>query len=255
MKITVCELGNDPRQLEADWLSLVSHVHSEGSQLVLLPEMAFYPWLAYNKKFDSRQWQLAMKAHEDWLLRFPELSPALVCGTRPVIQEGKRLNEALIWHTDNGCQAVHHKYYLPDEEGFWEASWYQRGEKDFSIIEVKKLKIGFLICTELWFSSHARQYGKQGAHLVLCPRATPASTADKWVAGGRAAAVVAGAYCLSSNFSGLSQHGNWAGSGWGIDPDGVVLGITSQEQPFKTIDIDLERAEAAKNTYPRYVLD
>ena len=48
----------------------------------------------------------------------------------------------------------------------------------------------------------------------------------------------------------------WAGTGWIIEPEeGNVLGLTSQENPFLTIDIDLKIADAAKDTYPRYVLD
>jgi len=45
----------------------------------------------------------------------------------------------------------------------------------------------------------ARAYGKVGVHLIVNPRATERSTLDKWLTGGRAAAVIAGAFCLSSN--------------------------------------------------------
>jgi N-carbamoylputrescine amidase len=70
-----------------------------------------------------------------------------------------------------------------------------------------------------------------------------------WLAGGRTAAVVAGAYAVSSN------HGDerFGGQGWIVDPDGRVLAITSAEEPFVTVDVDLDGAEAAKRTYPRYV--
>jgi N-carbamoylputrescine amidase len=69
--------------------------------------------------------------------------------------------------------------------------------------------------------------------------------------------VVSGAYCLSSNFSGpAGHHGDWAGTGWIIEPEeGRVLGTTSCEVPFLTMDIDLDVAAAAKQTYPRYVPD
>lgn len=36
MKVTVCELRNDPIGLEQDWEKLVEHVLSEKSDLVLL---------------------------------------------------------------------------------------------------------------------------------------------------------------------------------------------------------------------------
>jgi N-carbamoylputrescine amidase len=156
-----------------------------------------------------------------------------------------------------GYKAVHHKYYLPDEEGWWEASWYERGEKDFTIIQSSRARIGFLICTELWFNLHAREYASQGIDLLVCPRATDITSVDKWIAGGRVAAVVSGAYCLSSNFSYRDGDAfKWGGNGWIIEPEeGKVLGVTSREQPFLTLEIDLSIADSAKHTYPRYVLD
>ena len=45
------------------------------------------------------------------------------------------------------------------------------------------------------------------------------------------------------------------GAGWITDPNGVVLGVTSDDEPFITIDLDLTYAEASKSTYPRYVDD
>jgi len=45
------------------------------------------------------------------------------------------------------------------------------------------------------------------------------------------------------------------GQGWIISPDGDVLAITSVDRPIVTLEIDLNEAEQAKKTYPRYVLE
>ena len=257
MKITVCELRNEKDVLEQEWEKLSNHVKSEGSDIVLLPEMPFYPWIALTDQVDAKVWQASVKMHDLWMSRLTELTPAMLMSSRPIIKKGKHLNEAFVWDEVTGYKAVHHKYYLPDEEGWWEASWYQRGEKNFTVIQSRLARIGFLICTELWFNLHAREYAKQGVELLVCPRATEITSTDKWIAGGRTAAVVSGAYCLSSNFS--HSHGEdmkWGGSGWIIEPEGgEVLGVTSREQPFLTLEIDIRVAEAAKHTYPRYILD
>jgi N-carbamoylputrescine amidase len=257
MKVTVCELRNDLDALKQDWQSLVDHVQSECSELVLLPEMAFHSWLAKTRHFNPGAWEASVEAHDQWMLRLDELSPAIVVGSRPVIRHGKRLNEGFIWDVESGYRAMHTKYYLPDEEDFWEASWYESGKCEFLIGQKNKTRIGFMICTDLWFNSHAREYAKQGIHLLMCPRATPAGSVEKWIAGGRTAAVVSGAFCLSSNFGGVSGEGmNWGGSGWVIEPEeGEVLGVTSQKEPFLTMDVNLAVADMAKSTYPRYVRD
>ncbi len=164
------------------------------------------------------------------------------------------MNEGFIWSVRSGYQGIHTKAYLPDEEGFWEDSWYERGDPAFRVTEVDGLRVGFLICTELWFMSHARAYAAAGVHLLMVPRATPRATVDKWIAGGRAAAVVAGAYCLSSNRAG-AHHIAWGGAGWVIDPDGEVLALTDPKHRFRTIAVDPDVADRAKTTYPRYVAD
>jgi N-carbamoylputrescine amidase len=257
VKVTVCELPNDPALLAERWEELASHVRSEQSRFVLLPEMPFSCWLAATPELDQQAWMESVAAHDLWMERLEELGEVTVAATRPVSTDGVNLNQGFLWDPKNGVQAVHTKHYLPDEEGFWEASWYSRGSEGFSPAEAGGLEVGFMICSELWFLQHARDYGKKGVQLLACPRATLAESVDKWIAGGRVAAVVSGAYCLSSNFSGpAGQSGEWGGSGWIIEPEeGQVLGTTSRETPLLTLDIDMEVAESAKQTYPRYVED
>lgn len=255
MRVTVCEMHNQPDRFEQDWNALVDHVKSAASELVLLPEMPFYPWLASAKKVDAKRWQASIEATDKWITCLKDLAPAAVLGTRPVVKDNRRFNEGFCWEAAAGYRPIHCKTYLPDERGFWEASWYQRGDDDFSVMQCGQATVGFLICTELWFNKHARNYAQQGAHLIVCPRATPKASVDKWLAGGRVAAIVSGAYCLSSNHTGSRTDGpDWGGAGWIIEPEeGEIIGLTSKMTPFLTMSIDLKAAENAKRTYPRYV--
>jgi len=255
VRVTVCELRDDLRGFAEDWAALVMHVQAESSELVLLPEMPFCPWFALTPEFSATIWQNAVEAHARWLTRLPELGVATVIGTRPVTRNGLRLNEGFMWQAAHGYQVVHDKYYLPEDEGFWEASWYQRGAEQFELSEAAGIRFGLVICTELWFLQRARSYGLAGAHFIATPRATGKPTTDKWLAGGRVQAVVSGAYSLSSNHVSEDPNVDLGGQGWVIDPDGQVLAVTSRQQPFATVEIDIARAEAAKQTYPRYVPD
>lgn len=240
MRVTVCELRSGA--LAEDWPRLVEHVRAQEPDLVLLPEMGLSPWFARERSFDAAAWDAAVAAHASWPL--DELGAAVVLGTSPVVRDGRRLNEAWV-----DGRAAHHKRFLPDEEDFWEASWYAPGDGTFAAVPAGAARVGFLVCTELWFLEHARAYGRDGAHLLAVPRCTPVESLDKWLAGGRTAAVCAGAYALSSN------HGDerFGGRGWVVDPEGEVLAVTSRESPFATVEVDLAFAEASKATYPRYV--
>lgn len=254
MRVTVCELNDTSDLFARDWDQLVAHVKSESSELVLLPEMPFSTWFAAHERFEEAVWQQAVANHEVWLTRLEELAPAVVIGSCPINKEGRRLNEGFVWERATGYRAAHHKFYLPDEEGFWEASWYQRGDGKFAPFSIDSLTIGFHICTDLWFTQHARAYGKANVHVIVNPRATERSTSDKWLVGGRAAAVMSGAFCLSSNrVNDEEQVVQFGGQGWIIDPNGEVLALTSAERPLLTMEIDLTEAVRAKSTYPRYV--
>jgi N-carbamoylputrescine amidase len=255
MKVTVCEMSDDRITFEREWLELVAHVRSQKSELVLLPEMPFDVWFGTSSTFDERVWQATVDAHARSQSRLDELSPATVLSTSPVNREGARANEAFFWK-ENIYTGVHSKYYLPDEPGFFEASWYERGDGSFTPVQCGPASVGFAICTEIWAFDRSSRYGKQGVHIIATPRATANTSVEKWVVGGRAAAISAGAYCLSSNRKGLSKDKKFAfgGTGWIIDPDGKVLALTSSDEPFATIEIDLNAAEEAKSTYPRYAL-
>ena len=217
--------------------------------------MSFAPWFCADPAPDAAIWNDAVARHAHWLARLHELGSPIVAGTAPRFVAGERLNVAFVWSAAAGLRWDHAKTYLPNDAGFWEANWYSRAPVDFHARSIGKLRIGFMICTEMWFLEHARNYGKAGVQLLLLPRSTPRGTNDKWLAGGRTAAVVSGAYCLSSNHAGCAGDMTLGGCGWICDPDGAVMATTDADAPFVTLELDLARADAAKATYPRYVDD
>lgn len=254
-RVTVCQLHDAADGLESDWAELVRHVGESASDLVVLPEMPFASWVCRRREVEPAVWDEAVEAHAQWLERFDELVPAAVVGSRPVSVDGVRSNEAFTWDAEAGYRPLRHKVYLPDEPGFWEASWYRPGANGFAVTEIAGLTIGLLVCSEIWLGEHARELGRRGAHAVVVPRATPAGTTEKWLAAGRVAAVVAGAYCLSSNRGGVDAEGGvWGGAGWILEPEeGELMAATGERQPFVTGVVDTERVEAARRSYPRYM--
>jgi N-carbamoylputrescine amidase len=258
MKVTVCQLNNKPELLANDWELLKTHVHQEKSDLVLLPEMPFYEWFCARPESNSEQWQAAIEAHDVWMKRLHELKCPYVLGTRPVNEGNKRYNKAFVWSENDEIIEFHQKHNVPDQEEYWEASWYDIGTKDYTTVLCGETRIGFVICTEIWFMEYSRSYCNQGAHIIVNPRATKEVTRDKWLAAGRVSAMIGGAYNLSSNRSGTdTQNKNirFGGQGWVIDPEDNVLGVTSDQEPFITREISLKFAQDAKKTYPRYVVD
>jgi len=236
----VAALGIDCSDPDTTWHTVTQIPEVD---LVVLPELAFMPWLCATREVDPVAW--ARAAEEQHLERLADIPARVVVGTRA----NGRLNEAFAFTADTGLQVLHQKTYLPDEEGFWEASWYDRGPVSFQVIDTPAGRVGTSVCTEMWFTQHAFA----GANIIAVPRATPIETTEKWLAGGMAHAVTSGAFCVSSNRSEAVSGTTMGGAGWIADPDGTMLAVTSAVQPVIVADLDLEVARTAKSTYPRYV--
>jgi N-carbamoylputrescine amidase len=251
MRVTVCELPQEPSALAAAWAGLCRHVSRHGSELVLLPEFAMVDAVWEGARFDPARWAEALAQGDTLLERLPKLGAERVVGTRPTSERGRRFNEGFLWSRSGGLEPLRRKYFLPSEPGAWEAAWFDRGDPGFPAYQSGGLRFGLNICTELWAFESCAAYSARGVQVILSPRATAATTTAKWLAAGVVAAVRSGAFSLSSNR--VDPTGAGGGSGWIIGPDGDVLGRTSPEAPWVTMDIDLASQAAGRHGYPRYV--
>ena len=258
MKITVCQLHDARDAFAKDWDELLDHVKVEQSELVLLPEMPFFQWFPVSRAFDAGVWRAAVSAHSVGEQRLAELAPARVLGTRPIDFGNLRYSAGFIWDAEEGIATVHAKAYLANGEGAWESVWYDKAVPEFVPAQVDGASFGMLIGSELWLMEQARVYGEDDVHVIAVPRVSlprhmPGTTTDEaWMAAACTAAVTSGAYCISS-----CRAGDGAGSGgpgWIIAPDGIPLAVTSYDRPFASVEVDLEAADAAKQTYPRNLI-
>lgn len=256
MRVTVCQFDNRSHVMEESWRDLAAYLKDVQPDFLLMPEMPFHDWLAASKEPSVDAWHEAMDIHQARIDRLPELNVPAVLFTTPQEINKSFKNTATLWTEGEGATGFHSKWNLPNEESYWEATWYDRGDPTFDVARVGTTRIGVQICTEMWFFEHSRAYSKAGTHLLCVPRATPHGSVEKWLAGGQAAAVVSGSFCLSSNlYNPPGSAADIGGLSWVIDPEGNILARTSVEQPYATVEIDLNEAEVAKSTYPRYVPD
>lgn len=233
------------------WGRLVKHLESNASEILCLNEMPATPWIAYHPQYDEALAEETISIHMDFLEKLSSLGVSVV-SSRPILEQGKLYNEA--FHLKGPeYMAVHTKHYFPDEPGFYEKRWFNRKNHGFNSFKIDELRAGVMLCTDLWFSEYARAYGRQETHIIFVPRATGAASVDRWEVGLRHAAIVSGAYVVSSNRVGKTRWNDFDGHSSIIDPDGEVLGTTTREEPFITLDIDPKEAESAKKRYPRYV--
>jgi len=177
-----------------------------------------------------------------------------VLGSYPTLDGSLSVNKAFVWTAKTGKVPVHTKQFFPNEGGFHEARWFERGELRFQIAKAGGLGVGFLICTDVMFNEWARHYGRNGAHLIAVPRATPVGSEDRWKTMCSAAAIVSGCYVASSNRAGCDDSGlEFAGRGWIFNPFGEMIAETSSEEPVVAAELDLALVLKAQEEYPCYV--
>lgn len=249
MKITVCEFPDETSRKEAAWTDLVRFLQAQPSDVVVLPEMPFCEWKIFTSQIvDPDVWRGALADHENMFPRFLELETTIVLSSRPVEAAGKRLNQGFCWSKHDGYRSTRSKYYLPDEPEGREATWFSRGDRSFTPKNIGHLSVGFQLCTELLFTGPAHEIGRGGAHLIAAPRATGGHR--RWHMAACLSAIMSGCFVASPNRR--SQDSDvFAGQSWLVSPEGEILAETSLDSPFRTLEIDLEEAVRAKQTYPR----
>jgi len=253
MFVTVCELADQPNVFVNDWDLLVNTLKKRPTSLLLLPELPFHPWIANDIDQMHQLKTNAVTAHEQWLLRLNELQAEMVIYSKPVIDGELYHNTAYLWDKATDIHhKLHSKHHFPEEEHFWEASLYSPDQNGFEIFAINGINIGVLLCSEMWFTEHAREYGLAGADILLCPRATGLPSVPQWIRCGQTLAVISGAYCLSANKSGEGKNNfQWGGGGWISQPmNGELLGITNPENKITTVEIDLNFSKEASMDYP-----
>ena len=83
-------------------------------------------------------------------------------GTRAVAEARRRWNETFLWTPERGLVRGRAKALLPQQQGGWEETWFDRGLKHAEPVRDGALCYGELVCTELMVSTAARRLGSRG---------------------------------------------------------------------------------------------
>jgi hypothetical protein len=132
-------------------------------------------------------------------------------------------------------------------------AWVESALDECECAEVGSVKVGVLLCTELFFNERARAYGKAGADVIVTPRASGTSH-HRWKTAGSLAAIVSGACFVSSNRYGSAPLGQtFGGGGFAMTSEGHQVGETSEQATLEVVTVDLRVTREQKRKYPCYV--
>ena len=234
------------------WGELKCSITALHPDILITNELPFGPWIAESGVFSEDQARLSIRAHEEGLEGLIALDLPAVISSRPVLH-GKRLaNEAFVL-ANRTVRPLHRKHYFPNEPGWFEGEWYAGDDSGFRVADVLGIKVGVLLCTDAMFNERARAYGKQGASLIVIPRASGLDL-EPWKIAGAMASLVSGAFVVSSNRVGRAKGGTqFGGGGYAYAPHGKLLSVTDAAHPIQILELDPTVVSSAQREYPCYV--
>ena len=224
-----------------------------GAELAVLPELPLDRWVPATRRAREED------AEEPGGPRHGALSEAareagigLLGGaiTRDPVS-GRRFNRALLFDALGTLAGSYDKLHIPGEEGFWESDHYDSGDVAPRRVDTFSLPLGLQICSDLQRPQGTQLLGAQGAAAVLAPRATPATSYERWRTVIRANAVTAAVYLVSVNRPESEGAAPIGGPSLAVHPSGDVL--VESTDPLCFVKLERTTVEKARADYPGYL--
>lgn len=247
--VATCEFPDRADLAGEMWQRLAAEFERQPVDLLVLPELAGVDSFWSSPTFDEAVWRRAAVMHETLDEHLRRIAARRIMGTRAVTEGTRRWNETFLWTPERGLVRGRAKALLPQQEGGWEETWFDRGAQHARPVRDGALCYSELVCTELMVSTAARRLGQSGVQVIAAPRATGGH--PRWEIAARMTAIAAGAFVVTANRKGESL----AGGSWIIAPDGDILARTNEAARIVSCEIDLGLVDTARLTYPRNVRD
>ncbi|MGE5244794.1 MAG: carbon-nitrogen hydrolase family protein [Betaproteobacteria bacterium] len=166
-------------------------------------------------------------------------------------QSGRRFNTAVLVDAHGGLVSSYRKMHLPEEPGFHESCHYEPGEVPPEVVRGLAMPLGIQICSDANRPTGTYLLAARGAEAILVPRATEASTFDRWRLVFRANALVSSCYVVSVARPSPERGVPLGGPSIVVGPDGDVVLETDDRLAFARLDGSV--VAVAKRRYPGYL--
>jgi len=174
MRVGIAQLNcvvGDLRGNAARILDAVAEARRGGADLVVTPELSLcgYP----PEDLLLRPSFLSACAEELAHLAARIAGPVVLVGF-PEFAAGKRHNAHAVLR-DGRVAAVYRKHELPNYTVFDEQRYFEPGTEP-CVVDVAGVRVGVVICEDVWFPRAARQAADAGAEIVVVPNGSPYHT-------------------------------------------------------------------------------
>ena len=231
----------------------LTEARTAGAGLAVLPELPLDPWFPATRGVRREDAELPGGwRHQAFASAARAVGVAVLGGA--VVEDpqtGVRYNTALLYDDRGMLVGGTRKAHLPDEDGWREADHYQPGDDPPKVLRAGGVELGVQICSDANRPAGTAALAAMGAGVVAVPRATEASTLERWRLVLRANAITSCVWVLSVNRPGSEAGVPLGGPSLAVAPDGEV--VVETNAPLALVELDPTRLERARKGYPGYL--
>jgi len=237
----------------AELRKALAQARSLGAELAVLPELPLNAWSPAQKSpLDDEAEPPAGPRHRAMSDAAREVGIAVIGGA--IVRDpksGRCHNTALSFDRSGELVGFYRKLHLPEEEGFWETSHYDPGDKPPSVIHRLPMKVGIQVCSDVNRPEGSLLLGALGAEVIICPRATEAASFPRWKTVLTANALTSCTYVISVPRPQPEFGVPLGGPSFAVAPTGDVL--VESTEPMALVNIERNVLEQARQRYPGYL--
>ena len=239
----------DERRLK----ELLGEAKQRGGEFAILPELPLHPWIPATKEAREEDAEPPKGERHRRLARVAEEAGIGVLGGAIVKdpETGKRYNTALVFDSTGKHVASYRKAHLPEEEGYWETSHYEAGDKPPPVVDAFGMPVGLQICSDINRPEGSHYLGAMGAEAILCPRANSFREYERWKVVFRANALTSAAYVISVNRPRPEPGVGLGGPSVVVAPGGEV--VLESTDPVAVCTLSRYEVQRARKDYPGYL--
>ncbi|WP_404416405.1 NAD+ synthase [Marinospirillum sp.] len=149
-------------------IAAAQKAREQQSDLLITPEMVLTGYPPEDLLFRPA---LQQRVQEQLDFLAAEVTDITLVVGYPIIHEGQVFNAAGVLHQGQWI-AEYHKACLPNDQVFDEKRYFTAGQQPV-VVEIQGIKLGLLICEDLWHSGPAQASVEAGAETLLVLNASP----------------------------------------------------------------------------------
>jgi len=242
---------------------LVQKARKQGAEIICLPELFKSDYFPQHKSQRPFEWAEKIPGSTSRLFSdlACELKAVLIVPLFEQSGKGRYYNSLIVINTDGRIIGQYRKMHLPNDPGFYEQYYFDKGNLGFEVFQTAYGKIGALICWDQWFPEAALTLALSGAQIIFYPTAVGWHQRQKpkerlkektaWEIIQRSHAISNGVFVASVNRIGREGKLTFWGSSFISGPFGELLGQASEHKEEILIrTCDLNQISKVRKDWP-----